>query len=104
MIKNSKQAWTVGQAVKVGFMTLTVVTPVAARGDGLPGAYILTNGSQFFSFIPHNGLSKITDLEAVAMVEEGKRNAAVVEARAAAQAARVLEAAAMRARLLALAA
>ena len=104
MIKNSKQSWAVGQSVKVGFLSLTVITPIAARGDGLPGAYILTNGAKFFSFVPHNGLNSITPDEAVEMVEEGKRNAEAVEAKAAAAAQRALDNAAVCARLLDLAA
>ncbi|WGS53541.1 hypothetical protein LFL96_21010 [Paraburkholderia sp. D15] len=99
MVKNSKQSWAVGQTVKVGFLALVVVTPIASRGDGLPGAYILTNGTQFYSFIPHNGLNKISPDDAVEMVEEGKRNAAAVEARAAAQAKRVIDNAAITAKL-----
>lgn len=104
MIKNSKQSWAVGQTVKVGFLSLNVVTPIAPTGDGLPGAYILTNGKQFYSFVPHNGLNKVSDFEAIEMVEEGKRNAERAQARAAAQAKQVINNASMCAKLRELAA
>lgn len=106
MIKNSAQSWAVGQIVKVGFLSLSVVTPIAARGDGQPGAYVLLNlaGTQFYSFTPYNGLTKITADEAVEMVEEGKRNAAAIAARASSRAALVHANAAVRARLVELAA
>jgi hypothetical protein len=99
MIKNSKQSWAVGRMVKVGFVSLRVIAPLAATGDGLPGAYILTNGSQLYSFVPHNGLSKITPDEAVEMAEESKRVVAAAAARDEAAVARVLENAAICARL-----
>jgi hypothetical protein len=104
MVKNSKQSWVVGQAVRVGFLSLTVVATLQATGDGLPGAYILTNGTQLYSFVPHNGLNKISDVEAVAMCEESKRVSEARAARAAQQAQRVVSNAAVCAKLQALAA
>lgn len=60
MISNTKQNWTVGQTVKVGFMALTVLAAVATPGDYKPDAYVLqsSNGT-FYQFVPHNGLTKI---------------------------------------------
>ncbi|MCG5072246.1 hypothetical protein [Paraburkholderia tagetis] len=104
MVKNSKQSWEVGQAVRVGFLSLTVIAGLEATGDGQPGAYILTNGTQLYAFIPHNGLSKISDEQAVEMCEESKRITAARAARAQAQVARVAANAAVCARLQALAA
>jgi hypothetical protein len=104
MIKNSKQSWSTGQAVKVGFLTLTVISALAPSGDGLPGAYILTSGSKLYSFIPHNGLTKISPDEAVELVEASNAAIAAAEARAAKKAAAVCETAAACAKLLALAA
>jgi hypothetical protein len=104
MIKNSKQSWEVGQSVRVGFLALTVIASLAPRGDGLPGAHILTNGSQLYAFVPHNGLSKISDIEAVEMCEESKRITEAAAARAQAQVARVSQNAAVCARLMAIAA
>jgi hypothetical protein len=104
MSRNSKQDWTVGQTVRVGFMSLGVVAALEAAGDGNPGAYILTNGTQLYSFVPHNGVSKITDEQAVEMCEESKRISAARAARAQAQVARVSENATVCARLKAIAA
>jgi len=103
-MSKSKQDWTVGQTVRVGFLSLVVVAGLEATGDGNPGAYILTNGTQLYSFVPHNGLSKITDEQAVAMCEESKRITAARAARAQAKVARVASNAAMCARLQAIAA
>jgi len=60
MIQNSKQDWSVGKTVKVGFMTLTVKELELTPGDFKPDAYILENqkGAQY-RFVPHNGLEKL---------------------------------------------
>ena len=61
MITKSKQVWEIGQQVNVGFLKgLTVLAKIPTPGDYAPDAYILTKGTVFYSFIPHNGLSKIT--------------------------------------------
>lgn len=104
MNRSSKQDWAVGQTVRVGFMSLIVVAGLEATGDGNPGAYILTSGTQLYSFVPHNGLSKITDEQAVAMCEESKRITAARAARAQAQVARVAANAAICGKLRAIAA
>ncbi len=104
MNRNCKQDWTVGQTVRVGFLSLVVVAGLEATGDGNPGAFILTNGTQLYSFVPHNGVSKITDEQAVEMCEESKRISAARAARAQAQVARVPANAAVCAKLQAIAA
>jgi hypothetical protein len=43
MIKASEQVWEVGEAVKVGFMTLRVIAKIPTPGNGLPDQYALTN-------------------------------------------------------------
>lgn len=60
MINHAKQNWNIGQTVKVGFMTLTVLAAVATPGDYKPDAYILqsSNGT-FYQFVPHNGIAKL---------------------------------------------
>lgn len=64
MITNSKQAWEVGQTVKVGFMSLEVVAKVATPGDYMPDAYALKSAKGvFYRFVPHNGLSKCYSAE-----------------------------------------
>lgn len=66
MITKSKQDWSVGATVKVGFLTLIVKAAIATPGDYAPDAYILANakGTQLYKFVPHNGLEKISLLEA----------------------------------------
>jgi len=72
MIRNSKQNWAVGSTVKVGFMTLIVKAAIATPGDYAPDAYIMANqaGTQLYSFVPHNGIVKITPDEAREMLEQ----------------------------------
>jgi hypothetical protein len=72
MISNSRQNWIVGHNVKVGFLTLKVRAIIETPGDYLPDAYILSNvaGTQLYSFVPHNGLTKISDEEARCMVQD----------------------------------
>ena len=61
MIMNSRQQWTIGATVKVGFLTLRVTGMRAVR-DGLPDIYTLesADGSRTYEFIPHNGLTRLT--------------------------------------------
>ena len=60
MITRSKQNWSVGQTVKVGFMTLKVVKAEAIH-DGMPDIYTLVSldGTKTYEFIPHHGLTRI---------------------------------------------
>lgn len=53
------QDWSIGNMVKVGFLTLKVVGMKAVY-DGLPDIYELesTSGKKY-EFIPHNGLHAI---------------------------------------------
>ena len=60
MIRNTKQDWSIGKQVKVGFLTLTVVAGPIAIKDSMPDIYILQSSKgQKYEFIPHNGLNKI---------------------------------------------
>jgi hypothetical protein len=61
MIRKTKQNWSVGATVKVGFLSLVVVG-ARAEYDGLPDIYTLTSidGSKTYEFIPHNGLTRIS--------------------------------------------
>lgn len=72
MIKNSNQNWTPGATVKVGFLSLQVVALVPTPGDFAPDAYLLASKKSFYSFVPHNGLTKLDQNEASAMIEEAK--------------------------------
>ena len=59
-ITNSKQDWTPGAIVKVGFLKLRVISCEAVI-DGLPDIYTLESldGRKHYEFIPHNGLTRI---------------------------------------------
>jgi hypothetical protein len=60
MITKTKQNWTPGATVKVGFLTLTVVRAIPTPGDFAPDEYILRNTKgQLYSFVPHHGLCRI---------------------------------------------
>lgn len=60
MIQRSKQQWTVGSIVKVGFLSLRVVAIVPTPGDYRPDQYKLTSldGSKTYTFTPHHGLER----------------------------------------------
>lgn len=64
MIQRSKQDWSVGKKVKVGFLTLYVLAAIATPGDYLPDAYVLANAdnTKFYRFVPHNGLTSYASL------------------------------------------
>ncbi len=59
-ITKTKQDWSPGNTVKVGFLSLKVVG-VRAIYDGLPDIYTLESldGQKRYEFIPHNGLNRI---------------------------------------------
>lgn len=65
-ITKSKQNWTTGQTVKVGFLALTVVQCIPTPGDYAPDAYLLVNAAQtqLYKFVPHNGVEKVSREEA----------------------------------------
>jgi hypothetical protein len=58
-ITRSRQDWTPGHTVKVGFMSLRVLSVEAVK-DGLPDIYTLESldGTKRYEFIPHNGLTR----------------------------------------------
>ncbi len=70
MIRNSKQIWEVGEAVKVGFLTLVVKAKIATPGDYMPDAYALASvrGDKFYRFTPHHGLQSCSSLTEAAEV------------------------------------
>ena len=78
MITKTQQRWTKGQSVKVGFLNLVVCAAVATPGDGQPDAYILTNvaQTQLYKFVPHNGVTKISAIEAQALLATHEEAAA----------------------------
>jgi hypothetical protein len=87
MINNSKQSWEIGQQVNVGFLKgLTVLAAIATPGDYSPDAYVLARGASFYSFVPHNGLTKISQDDAAFMIEDGRRGQSRLDAKAKAKA------------------
>lgn len=88
MITTTKQDWTIGQTVKVGFLSLIVKAKIATPGDFAPDAYILVNGAgmQLYSFVPHKGVQKISPIEAQALMAQAEEAAARVAYRAMAKA------------------
>jgi hypothetical protein len=98
MIRNSKQNWTVGSTVKVGFLTLVVKAAIATPGDGLPDVYCLANvaGTKLYEFTPHKGLRSVTVDEAAEQVADLR---AKLERTAASEAARAIKVAQASARL-----
>ncbi len=65
--RRAQQDWSVGNTVKVGFLTLKVLAKVATPGNYLPDQYALESNGKFYCFVPHNGLHRCADL-AEAMV------------------------------------
>lgn len=60
MIANSRQNWTVGSVVRVGFLTLTVTAIIPTPGDGMPDEYRLISAKgATYSFVPHYGLVRL---------------------------------------------
>lgn len=88
MITNSKQNWIPGNTVKVGFLSLQVLACIPTPGDFAPDAYLLASKKVFYSFVPHNGLTKLDASEAALMIEDAKRIAAQRAASATADAAK----------------
>jgi hypothetical protein len=61
------QTWTVGDAVRVGFVSgLEVVARIPTPGDHAPDAYALWQPAtgRFYRFVPHRGLARCATLAA----------------------------------------
>lgn len=59
--RSSKQAWEVGEMVKVGFISgLEVVAKCPTPGDYAPDAYVLYQGKtdRHYRFVPHRGIER----------------------------------------------
>lgn len=78
----AKQNWTVGQVVKVGFIAgLKVLAKIPTPGDFAPDSYILAKGAQYYNFVPHHGITSMSKLEVLVMMEEAARLEASMEAK-----------------------
>lgn len=59
MITNTKQDWSIGSLVNVGFLKLKVIS-YRAEYDGLPDIYTLeSKNGNLYEFTPYNGLVRI---------------------------------------------
>lgn len=60
MVNRTRQNWSVGSVVKVGFLSLRVLGVEAVK-DGLPDIYTMESldGTKRYEFIPHNGLRRL---------------------------------------------
>lgn len=60
MVNHTRQNWSVGSVVKVGFLSLRVLGVEAVK-DGLPDIYTMESldGTKRYEFIPHNGLRRL---------------------------------------------
>jgi hypothetical protein len=60
MITKTKQNWSVGATVKVGFLSLRVTSIELTPGDYMPDAYHLESldGNKTYRFVPHNGIER----------------------------------------------
>ena len=60
MITNTKQDWSIGKLVNVGFLKGLKVISWRAEYDGLPDIYTLeSKNGNLYEFTPHNGLVRI---------------------------------------------
>lgn len=62
----ARQDWTVGEVVKVGFVSdLEVVKRIPTPGDGFPDIFVLWQAAtnRFYSFQPHGGLCRHASLD-----------------------------------------
>jgi hypothetical protein len=59
MITKSKQNWSIGSNVKVGFIS-GIVKDILQIVDYLPDIYIIERPNALYKFIPHNGIERIT--------------------------------------------
>ncbi len=93
MIKNTRQDWTPGATVKVGFLSLVVVAAIPTPGDYAPDAYILKNaaGTKLYHFVPHNGIEAVSLAEAQADINSAKASAARIASEAISRAAAVAD-------------
>lgn len=58
MASKAKQDWSVGSAVRCGFLTLQVVAKVATPGDHAPDVFHLVSAKGAkYTFQPHHGLT-----------------------------------------------
>ena len=63
--RRAKQDWTIGQVVKIGFVSgLEIIRKVATPGNYLPDQYVLRQQGtdRIYRFVPHNGLKRCASI------------------------------------------
>ena len=63
MIRNTRQNWSPGSTVRVGFLRLRVLASIATPGNYRPDEYALESldGRAFYRFTPHHGVVRVND-------------------------------------------
>lgn len=63
MITRTRQNWTVGSTVRVGFLRLRVLASIATPGNYRPDEYALESldGRSWYRFTPHHGIVRVDD-------------------------------------------
>lgn len=61
MITNSRQHWSIGSVVRVGFLRLRVIAAIATPQDYKPDQYALESldGTKWYRFTPHHGIQRV---------------------------------------------
>jgi hypothetical protein len=61
MITRSRQNWTQGSVVRVGFLRLRVIACIPTPDNYRPDEYALENeaGTRFYRFTPHHGIVRV---------------------------------------------
>lgn len=63
MITRTRQNWSPGSTVKVGFLRLRVLASIATPGNYRPDEYALESldGRAYYRFTPHHGIVRVDD-------------------------------------------
>ena len=63
MITRTRQNWSPGSTVRVGFLKLRVVACIPTPGNYRPDDYALESldGRAFYRFTPHHGVTRVND-------------------------------------------
>lgn len=68
MITTSRQNWSLGSTVRVGFMRLRVIAVIPTPANHRPDEYALESldGTRWYRFTPHHGINRV-DTRAIAV-------------------------------------
>ena len=63
MITRTRQNWSPGSTVRVGFLRLRVLASIATPGNYRPDEYALESldGRSYYRFTPHHGIVRVDD-------------------------------------------